>query len=93
MNSIVQWSILWNTALLPPQEMLPPDSLFCTLPCDTTAASNSDHLFGFTPCVPPLARENSGSTPHERHTTKIQSTDTYEDFSTSYAAEEFLSFI
>ncbi len=93
MNSTAQWSILWNAALFPPQEMLPPDSLFCTSSCDTTPTTNSDHLFGFTPCMPLLNQENSGSISQERHMAEIQSTDTCEDFSTLWMAEEFSSFI
>ncbi len=95
MNSTAQWSILWNTALFPPQEMLPPDSLFCTLPCGTTPATNSEHLFGFAPCVPLVTREDSS--PHERDMTEIQRTDNFydtcEDFSAQFAVEEFTSFI
>jgi len=95
MNSTAQWSILWNTALFPPQEMLPPDSLFCTLPGDSTAATNSEHLFGFTPCIPLQSKENSESYEHDMTETRStdNSYDTYEDFSTSSMVEEFASFI
>ncbi len=95
MNSTAQWSILWNAALFPPQEMLPPDSLFYTLTSNTTAATNSEHLFGFTPCIPLAGKENSGF--HEHAMTETRSTDNfydaYEAFSPSSMGEEFASFL
>jgi len=97
MKSTAQWNILWNTALFPPQEMLPPDGLFGTLPCDTTTTTNSEHLFGFTPCVPPVFKENSGNVPREQERTETQGIDnfydTYEDFTALLAVEEFAPFI
>lgn len=97
MNSTSQWSILWNMALLPPQEMLPTESLFCTLPCNNTTSTNSEHLFGFSPCIPPLTWENSSSTSHERDMSDSRSDDNaydaYEDFSALFAVEEFKPFV
>lgn len=97
MNSTTQWSILWNTALFPPQEMLPPDSLFCTPPCSPTTASNSEHLFGFTPCIPTTTEENSESTPHKPIMAETYSMDNFydasEDFSALFAIEELASFL
>lgn len=97
MNNTTHWNILWNTvALFPPQEMLPPEDLFCTLSCDNTSTANSEHLFGFAPCIPPL-KEKSDSLLQEHDVIEIQSTDTFygihEDFSALFAAEEFASFI
>ena len=97
MNSTTQWSILWSTTLFPPREMLPPESLFCTLPCDNMASTNSAHLFGFAPCVPPLTWEHCGSPSPERDMIDTQSQDNFydtdKDFSAVFAVEEFTSFI
>jgi hypothetical protein len=84
-------------ALFPPQEMLPPESLFCTLPDENVPATNCEHLFGFTPCVFPKSKENSINTSHEQAMTESQYTDNFyatcEDFSTLFPVEEFASFL
>ena len=94
MNDTTQWSILWDIGLFPPQEMLPTENFFCVSPYNNTTSANSEHLFGFTPCVPPLRWQNSSSTPHER---AIQNDDNLhdisEEFSALFAVEEFASFI
>lgn len=46
MNS-TQWNILWSAALLPPQSMLPTESLFKNIP--STVPLTAIHLFGFFP--------------------------------------------
>ena len=97
MNSTTQWNILWNTALFPPQEMLPPDNLFGTHSCASTVAPTGEHLFGFTPCVLPLHQENDESVAHEQAMLDTYSTDnsyvTYEDFSALFAVEDLAAFI
>ena len=94
MNSTTQWSILWSIALLPPQEMLPPESFFRTTQCNNTASINSEHLFGFAPCIPPLTWDNSINTPHEQTTQGNDNVDDInEDFSALFGIEEFASFI
>ncbi len=94
MNNTVQWNVLWNIGLFPPQEMLPTENFFSALPHNNTASANSDHLFGFTPCVPPLTWENNNNPPCEQ-AIQIDDTfcDTYKDFSASFPIEEFASFI
>ncbi len=94
MNSTTQWNILWNIGLFPPQEMLPTENFFCTLPYNNATSANSDHLFGFTPCVPPLTWENNNNTLCEQAIQNDNtSCDAYEDFLASFAVEEFASFI
>jgi hypothetical protein len=64
MNSTMQWNIVWNMALFPPLEMLPPDTLLSASSCN--AATNSEHLFGFAPCILPVPGEQSEGLLHEQ---------------------------
>ena len=92
MDSTTQWSMSWTMALLPPQEMLPPESLFRTRSYKSTASTNIRQLFGFTPCIPSFCMENSAIVSFEGDMTHVQDVDSmyevYEDFQKVPVVEE-----
>lgn len=97
MDNTAQWSILWSTALLPPQEMLPTGSIFYAVSANDTAFTNSGHLFGFSPCLPPPLLEREVVPLDEQDETdrkdNIGVDVAHEDFSALFAVEEFASYV
>jgi len=92
MDNVTHMSILWDTALLPPQEMLPTNSIFQTTSHNDTACTNSEHLFGFSPCVPALLWEEDAVVDEQETVEIVDTTRLYgacEDFSVLFAMEEF----
>ncbi len=95
MDNTTQWSILWSTALFPPQEMIPPDSIFCNTSHNYTSSTNSEHLFGFSPCIPTPPWESDVISSHEQEATDIAENDNFciVDFSRLITEDEFVAFI
>lgn len=92
MDNTTQWSIQWDISLLPPQEMLPTNS---TMPHNDIAYTNSEHLFGFSPCVPALLWEDAVVDEQEVMDT-IDTTSFYQackDFSVLFTVEELEAFV
>ncbi len=94
-NSTLQWSISWNSALFPLQEMLPPESFFRAEACDNTTFADSKHLFGFESYVPCLTLEQKGNVSHTEDTLDVQNEKpccaTVEDFLALLMVEECTS--
>ena len=92
MENTTQWSIQWDISLLPPQEML---QINVTMPHDDIAYTNSEHLFGFSPCVPPLLWEDAVEDEQEVINT-IDATSfcqACKDFSVLFTVEELEAFV
>ncbi len=94
MNSTTQWRIVWDPALLPLQEMLPPESLLPSNVCTNLASTESMYLFGFDTSIPCLVTEedkrvaDTEDTLEEAHNTHSEME---EDFLTLFMIEECIS--
>ena len=93
MDDTINWSISWTIDLLPPQEMLPSNTISGNI-VHNIFCIPSEHLFGFSPCVLQLDEDERITIQKVRDTPDGNGLYTrYEDFSALFALEELAAFV